>query len=444
MNRDSVFRHYLLPTLLSLGLLLYLSLWVVYQFLTAYNQDLKRQRKTADAFVEILRDVVARETRDETIQGVAERILAEPLVEGLEIRRDRRVLVAKGIDDVWDEKNLRGRRGRMIRGTRLMSWASFHKSENRNSENRETLPECRVILVINTKDNLRGLGVEGRLLLISFLLGIGGVITLFLAWNYSLRYRDLQSRLKTAKDRREQMEEVGLAAAGLAHETKNPLGLIRGLAQQIANNPENPENARRMAEEIMEEADVTTARLGDFLTYAKVRKPALAPVDVVELFEKVRRLVAEDFAQNKVSLDLRCQHLTIMADQETLSQVILNLLMNSLNFTNEGDAVTMRLRKTGSGRASLSVKDTGQGIPPDLLPNIFKPYVTKRSDGFGMGLAIVKRIVEQSEWNVRVKSREGKGTEVIVEGVRVVEDKRPNRRLGDAETENDASEPTSP
>ena len=262
-------------------------------------------------------------------------------------------------------------------------------------------------------------GAEGGSLLLGLVLGCCGMTLLALAWSYSIRNRNLKLKLDAAKEREEHIEELSLAAAGLAHETKNPLGIIRGLAQRVAEEDIAPEEVRDMARDIMEEADITTARLGDFMCYAKIREPEMAPVDTRAVVQRMTALLSRDFDDAGVSLEAKADDIKVLADSEMLSQALMNLLLNSLRATDKGGKVVLSVRKVSHSEAFVSVSDTGRGIPPELLPNIFKPYTARKAHGYGIGLAIVSKIVERSGWTISVESRLGEGTAITIEGVRL-------------------------
>ena len=270
--------------------------------------------------------------------------------------------------------------------------------------------------------HLDALGRNTHFISYVFLMGCVAIMSIFMTWSYAIRNRELTKRLKQALSKKEQIDELGLAAAGLAHETKNPLGVIRGLAQNIANNTKNPQNTRRKAREIMEETDVTTVRLGDFLSYARFRSPVPEEINSSEYLERICSLVQDDFDNSGVELLSEVSPVTMIADPDMLSQVLMNLLTNSLKFTDKGGTVTLSCQQTGRKYATLKVIDTGRGIPPDVLPDMFKPYVTKGAGGYGIGLAIVKRIVDQAGWQINVKSTPGKGTAIAVSEIPVKTD----------------------
>lgn len=262
---------------------------------------------------------------------------------------------------------------------------------------------------------------EGNLVLIILILTFSVATSLILIVSTMAHNRRLRQELREATEKRGQVEELGLAAAGLAHETKNPLGIIRGLAQQIADSDSMPPEAVKRASRILEAADVTTVRLGDFMRYAKLQKPEPVIVKAADHIETACGLMTDDFQNSKIQRNIDVDPVTIRVDPEMFSQVLLNLLSNSLNSMEGGDTVTVALKRAGRNHARLTVADSGAGIPADFLPNIFKPYASKRKGGYGIGLAIVNRIVQESGWDIHVKSKEGEGTEVTIEGIECVQ-----------------------
>jgi two-component system, NtrC family, sensor histidine kinase HydH len=243
------------------------------------------------------------------------------------------------------------------------------------------------------------------------------------AWIMVIRSRLLAEQLRTERARSSHLEDLGLAAAGLAHETKNPLGIISGIAQQIARNPEVPEQSKIMLETIIDEVDKSASRLGHFMTFAKQREIDTVRLDVQGLAARIAEILAPEFEVAGVTLEVNCAPMTIVADEDMLRQVLINLLLNSLLASPEGSRVDIRMERHGA-RAILVVADQGCGISPELLPDVFKPYVAGNPDGHGLGLAIVKRFVEDHGWTIRADSRPDRGTVITISGIELFQGER--------------------
>jgi signal transduction histidine kinase len=258
------------------------------------------------------------------------------------------------------------------------------------------------------------------------LLAWAAIAALVLAWCRSIHSRDLTAALDAERRERARLAEMSLAAAGLAHETKNPLGLILGLAQRLASNPDVNPGGRATAEQIMDAADRATARLSDFINFAHLPTPNIGDVSAPEVLGRVVAALRPDFDEAGVRLVLTSDDLRIRCDAGMLEQVLVNLLLNSLQASRAGTTTTVRL-EYGGASATLSVTDQGRGIAPALLPDIFKPYTTGHPGGHGLGLAIVKRIVEQHGWSIAVRSEVDGGATFALSGIHVVE-RRERRR----------------
>ena len=207
----------------------------------------------------------------------------------------------------------------------------------------------------------------------------------------------------------ERLEELECAAAGLAHETKNPLGIIHGLAQKLGESPELNDQSRKMVSHIVDEAEVTVARLGNFLAFAKLRNPQIIAEGGKRLLNRLEFALMPDFEEKGVELQFNCDDIQIMTDSEMFSQLCVNLLLNSLHACETGGTVNVELKKAGQG-AVLTVQDNGSGINPDKIEDIFKPYISETPGGHGLGLAIVKRIIDDFSWDISVDSEPGRGT----------------------------------
>jgi len=243
------------------------------------------------------------------------------------------------------------------------------------------------------------------------------IIAVTAVWITGIRRRILAGELATERIRSAHLEELGLAAAGLAHETKNPLGIIMGMAQQIEARHDIPAESRAMLGYIMDEVDKASSRVGNFMNFARQRKPSLAPMRLDRLCHEVAHILGPDFEAGGVELLSQVKATTIYADEVMLRQVLVNLLLNSLHASAAGTTVRIVLGRQGR-RLELCVEDQGRGIPAELLPDIFKPYVSGSTTGHGLGLAIVKRVVEAHGWKISARSTRGQGTTMTISGIK--------------------------
>jgi signal transduction histidine kinase len=255
-------------------------------------------------------------------------------------------------------------------------------------------------------------------LLFALAVGWAGIVALVLAWYRSIRTRELARALDAERRERARLEELNLAAAGLAHETKNPLGIILGLAQRIARDSTAPTETREVAEQIVDAADQAAARISDFLGFARLGTPTLEPARLDALLHHVVGALQADFDDAGVGVEVLAPAVHAVCAPSLVEQVLVNLLLNALQASEAGTRVTLRLVVQGA-TATLVVEDQGRGIPPGLVPEVFKPYVSGRADGHGLGLAIVKRIVDQHGWSIALHSVVAGGTRVTISDIAV-------------------------
>jgi len=218
----------------------------------------------------------------------------------------------------------------------------------------------------------------------------------------------------------EALNAMAPLALGLAHEIRNPLNaavlelhlLGRGIDRLSDGTAKDPLRARvRIVETEIKRLE---RLLTDFLELARPRAPQREPVDLSRVVEDVLELEAEAMAAHHVQLVRQFdENVIAIGDVEKLKQVVLNLVVNSLDVMPEGG--TLRAFTGGDEREVwLGIGDTGPGVDPHILAEIFDPFFTTKAAGTGLGLAIVRKIVDQHGGRVVVESKKGEGTVVRV------------------------------
>jgi len=237
----------------------------------------------------------------------------------------------------------------------------------------------------------------------------GAALLSALAWRNFSRNAELQIRLVKAAEMNSHLAQMNFAAAGLAHETRNPLNLIRGFAQMIALQPEATPKLKAHASAIVEEADRVTVQLNEFIDYSKPREAHLAPVDVVRLVGDVARTLLPDIEDKQIVFVPPAAPLTISADEQLFRQALFNLLLNAVQAVAPGGRIEVRHTPAVDGHVVLEIADDGPGVPEADRANIFKPYVTMREKGVGLGLAIVHQIVAAHRWEILCTANSPRG-----------------------------------
>ena len=277
--------------------------------------------------------------------------------------------------------------------------------------------EYRVVLLLDDADTRAAIRRAWRELGV----GCGAVLVVMVLILGALRARDRQRRLHADLDRARlraaHHERLAQLGAGLAHETKNPLGLVRGLAQSIADEGDAGAESRACARQIVDETDRVVGQLNAFLGFAHPRTPDLSNVTLQPLFAELQALAAPESAQAGVNLAIEARNLSIVADPGMLRRALLNLLINGVRACRPGGG-QVRLEAERQGKlVNLKVCDTGRGIAPEDLDRVTEPYFTRYEGGTGLGLAIVQQIAEVHEWRLRIESAPGRGTTVVLEGI---------------------------
>ena len=255
-----------------------------------------------------------------------------------------------------------------------------------------------------------------RFMILIFATGAG--CSAWLAWRNLLRTADLEIRLIKASQQNAHLKEMNLAAAGLAHETKNPLNIIRGLAQMISKETEFTPELRDRSRVIMEEADRVTAQVNEFINYSRPREIRVSTVAMGKVVSEVARSLAFDLEEKQIAIEIRDDAAVIEADEHLLRQVVFNLLLNAIQATSARGKIEIVTNKSDGGGVSLEVRDDGYGVPSDQREEIFKPYVTSHQKGTGLGLAVVRQIVTAHDWRIECLPNEPKGAVFRISGMK--------------------------
>ena len=245
------------------------------------------------------------------------------------------------------------------------------------------------------------------------------VVGFGLAWRNIAKSSDLQIRLVRAAELTSHLKEMNLAAAGLAHETRNPLNIIRGLAQMISKQTDASPEVREKSREITDEVDRVTGQLNEFINYSKPREVRLAPIQLGSVASEVVRTLGYDIDEKRVNLQVSADKVVIEADEQLLRQALFNLVLNAIQAVGVGGEVQICANRN-NGSASLEVRDNGPGVPPDHRAEIFKPYFTTNQKGTGLGLAVVQQIVLAHGWDIHCRSNEPKGAIFRIDHLKVV------------------------
>lgn len=229
-----------------------------------------------------------------------------------------------------------------------------------------------------------------------------------------LMLRDLGEvrRLQEEIRRKEKLAALGGLAAGVAHEIRNPLSSIKGLASFFGNKFAEGSDDREAAAVMVREVDRLNRVISELLEFARPSALNLKPKDVNELLEHSVRLVRQDAKTKNIDINLsKGDNLPLaLLDPDRFSQCLLNVYLNAIHAMDEGGVLSVRTLPGNNEDIKVEIEDTGKGIDPGDLDKIFDPYFTTKSSGTGLGLAIVHKIIEAHQGSIKVRSTPGTGT----------------------------------
>jgi signal transduction histidine kinase len=245
------------------------------------------------------------------------------------------------------------------------------------------------------------------------------------AWAIATVYREMIAplRLKLVEtratiDRQEKLASLGVLAAGVAHEIRNPLTAIKArlftLRKTIGERSAALEDANLIEREISRLERIVR----DVLLFARPAEPRRQAISAMTLLREVGDLMLGQLEKSNVTLEINGSvDVTIRGDPDQLKQVLLNLIRNAAESIDECGEISLSLRTERASlgghsvdAAILEVKDNGRGISPEVQKRLFDPFYTTKPAGTGLGLAIAARIVEQHGGALQYKTEVGRGT----------------------------------
>ncbi len=220
--------------------------------------------------------------------------------------------------------------------------------------------------------------------------------------------------LRVRHERAERLATLGKLAAGLAHEIRNPLSSISGSVQLIRESTDLGDEDRRLLRIVLNEVERLDDLVTTMLQVGRPRQPTLLQIDLAMIVGDVvamaRRGPTEQ-AEVRIDYEGPSHPVEATVDADQAKQLVWNLLKNALQFSPRGGVVHIALRETDGerGRAVIEVRDEGQGIAPEARARLFEAFFSSRDHGVGIGLALVKQIVDAHGGEIEVESEPGSG-----------------------------------
>jgi signal transduction histidine kinase len=213
-------------------------------------------------------------------------------------------------------------------------------------------------------------------------------------------------------ERAEHLAVFGELAAGLAHEVRNPLAGVKGALEIINRTTSAADPRKDIFEEILRQTDKIVSVIQDFLSYARPKPFQPRSVSPNLFVENAVRMAETQVGDKAILFDVLYvpDGFKILIDPDRMQEVVLNLLLNAVAAIESRGRITVTLGTEPEGAFRLAVADTGAGIAPSHLSQIFAPFFSTKKGGTGLGLSICRKVVEAHGGTIAVESREGRGT----------------------------------
>jgi PAS domain S-box-containing protein len=225
--------------------------------------------------------------------------------------------------------------------------------------------------------------------------------------------KDMEARLR----QQDHLSILGQMAAKIAHEVKNPLFAIIGLADELVEEENDPDR-KHLLTMIQHEAILSNQWISGMLTFSKSPFPVgeeaalVLQSSIPELITDFQRTHEQDDV--KILRDFEEGLPPVMLSRENMRHILFNLLENSMQAMPQGGMITVRAHYTGNGFVEMRVEDTGGGIKPEIMSSVFEPFFTTKDGGTGLGLSIVQKILLDIGGDIDVRSQQDLGTTFIL------------------------------
>ncbi|MFW2368060.1 MAG: two-component system sensor histidine kinase NtrB [Desulforhopalus sp.] len=223
--------------------------------------------------------------------------------------------------------------------------------------------------------------------------------------------RALEKELQT----KERLAALGKMAAGVAHELRNPLSSIKGLAVLLKGKFSPESNEADTADVLVKEVERLNRSIGEMLDYARPEQLSRQPTSIEKLIQKTLSLVVIDAKSYGIKVRLENQNSLpeVLVDRDKLQQVFLNLFLNGIQAMESGGELLVKTKRSNQD-VVIIVEDSGIGITSDNIDRVFDPYFTTKNDGTGLGLALTSKIIEEHQGKIEISSDPGVYTQVKI------------------------------
>ena len=227
-----------------------------------------------------------------------------------------------------------------------------------------------------------------------------------------IRLKQEQTQLQLEKAHK--LSIIGQMAAGIAHEIKNPLASVKGAFEILCDNTTTREEKKEFQDIVFKEIKRIDDTVTEFLEFARSKDFKLKKLNLSENIESVLRQMQNQVSNAGVKLKTDIENnIYIAADPQKIRQVIINLVLNAIDVSSPGNTIEVSV-SADNHKAYIVFIDEGQGLSADEAEKIFEPFYTTKAKGIGLGLAIIRSIVERHNGAIKVGNSKGKGAEFTI------------------------------
>ncbi len=269
----------------------------------------------------------------------------------------------------------------------------------------------RVALYTSITDFIR------RQAIIQVLVTGAAILTLLVLSYFLLLTLNRFIELKSREQSERHLKALGAMSAALAHEIRNPLGAMKGLTQLVQEDLPEDHSAQTLMKTVVSEAERLEVLVSDLLNFARPKLPSLSKFDYEQLVHDVEAMLEPRLRENEKSLavSVLTRPLIIHSDEHGLRQVLLNTLLNAIDFTPKGGRIILNVRRDENPKAVVTeIDDSGPGLGNQDPEELFEPFITTKTKGTGLGLAVSRQIIDALGGTIRLENLPGGGARCTI------------------------------
>lgn len=253
----------------------------------------------------------------------------------------------------------------------------------------------------------------GEMAEIVFYFAIAILIGVLVDREFTSRQKQQDAQLRM--ERSQKLSLVGQLAAGVAHEIKNPLASIKGAADILTDDDTSQADRIEFKDILQNEIRRIDGTVAEFLEFARPKETRKEKLNLTRTLRASLRQIEAEARRHGSSIQEQLEEdVFVNGDPEKLHQMTLNLILNAIHASHDGDTVGVSLRAQNRTSARLVFADSGSGISEQDLGRVFEPFYTTKSTGTGLGLTVVKDIIDNHQGTIRIDSTEARGTTVTI------------------------------